>query len=158
MQGMGEPLHNLDAVLPALQILSHPQGLGLSPNKVRPSAHKSIVQSMTMCPRLSPARPACRLRHGMLRRAVTTPAHAQITVSTVGLVLQMRALVACSGAQLAVSLHATTDEVRDWLAPVNRRCAHLGLLRAPVGPADSLFACPDAAKHLPVAVGAAVLA
>ena len=35
---------------------------------------------------------------------------------------QMRALVA-SGArvQLALSLHATTDEVRDWIVPVNRR-------------------------------------
>jgi 23S rRNA (adenine2503-C2)-methyltransferase len=47
----------------------------------------------------------------------------KVTVSTVGLVPQMRALVACSGAQLAVSLHATTDAVRDWLAPINRRWA-----------------------------------
>ena len=47
----------------------------------------------------------------------------KVTVSTVGLVPQMRALAACSGVQLAVSLHATTDELRDWLAPANRRWA-----------------------------------
>lgn len=39
LQGMGEPLHNLDAVLPALEILTHPQGLSLSPNKVNFCTH-----------------------------------------------------------------------------------------------------------------------
>ena len=48
---------------------------------------------------------------------------AQVSVSTVGLVPQLRALVAASKCQLAVSLHATTDEVRNWLVPVNRRRA-----------------------------------
>ncbi|CAD7700710.1 unnamed protein product [Ostreobium quekettii] len=45
----------------------------------------------------------------------------KVTVSTVGLVHQVRAFLAASPAQLAVSLHATTDEVRNWIAPVNRR-------------------------------------
>jgi len=46
----------------------------------------------------------------------------QVSVSTVGLVPQLRALAAAaSRCQLAVSLHATTDELRDWLVPVNRR-------------------------------------
>ena len=76
-QGMGEPLHNFEAVKAALGVLCHRGGLQFSPNKV--------------------------------------------TVSTVGLVPQMRALVACSGVQLAVSLHATTDALRDWLAPANRK-------------------------------------
>ncbi|CAL8466079.1 g5615 [Coccomyxa elongata] len=75
--GMGEPLHNFEAVGVALEVLCHPQGLQLSPNKV--------------------------------------------TVSTVGLVPQMRALAARSAVQLAVSLHATTDEVRSWIVPLNRR-------------------------------------
>ncbi|HEY2954263.1 MAG TPA: 23S rRNA (adenine(2503)-C(2))-methyltransferase RlmN [Candidatus Eisenbacteria bacterium] len=46
----------------------------------------------------------------------------RITVSTSGLVPQIRAL-AGEGLQLglAVSLHATTDELRDRLVPVNRR-------------------------------------
>jgi 23S rRNA (adenine2503-C2)-methyltransferase len=74
---MGEPLHNCEAVLAALQILCHPQGLQFSPNKV--------------------------------------------TVSTVGLVPEMETLAASSSVQLAVSLHATTDEVRSWIVPVNRR-------------------------------------
>jgi hypothetical protein len=54
-----------------------------------------------------------------------TPARArQVSVSTVGLVPQLRALAAAaSRCQLAVSLHATTDELRDWLVPVNRRRA-----------------------------------
>ena len=38
-------------------------------------------------------------------------AAAQVTVSTVGLVPEMQEFMARSRAQLAVSLHATTDEV-----------------------------------------------
>ncbi|GFR44485.1 hypothetical protein Agub_g5748 [Astrephomene gubernaculifera] len=45
----------------------------------------------------------------------------KITVSTVGLVPELRWLVAHSRVQVALSLHATTDEVRDWIVPVNRR-------------------------------------
>ena len=45
----------------------------------------------------------------------------QVTVSTVGLVPQIRELCSQSRVALAVSLHATTDAVRDWIAPVNRR-------------------------------------
>ena len=45
----------------------------------------------------------------------------QVTVSTVGLVPQLQELCHRSKAQLAVSLHATTNEVRDWIAPVNRK-------------------------------------
>jgi hypothetical protein len=66
--GMGEPLHNMDAVMPALDILADTQGLALSRSK--------------------------------------------IIVSTVGLVPQIRELRASGKAKLAVSLHATTDEVR----------------------------------------------
>ena len=42
-------------------------------------------------------------------------------MSTVGLVPEMRQVAASGAAVLAVSLHATTDEVRDWIVPVNRR-------------------------------------
>ncbi len=80
---MGEPLHNLEAVGVALEVLCHPQGLQFSTNKV--------------------------------------------TVSTVGLVPQMRALAVRSAVQLAVSLHATTDEVRSWIVPLNRRSAPISL-------------------------------
>ncbi|GFR46078.1 hypothetical protein Agub_g7545 [Astrephomene gubernaculifera] len=73
--GMGEPLHNYEAVMPAIEILA--TGLELSRNK--------------------------------------------IIVSTVGLVPEMRRFLAARVAKLAVSLHATTDEVRDWLVPTNRR-------------------------------------
>ncbi|PNH09276.1 Dual-specificity RNA methyltransferase RlmN [Tetrabaena socialis] len=45
----------------------------------------------------------------------------QITISTVGLVPEMREVVARTRVQVALSLHATTDEVRDWIVPVNRR-------------------------------------
>lgn len=53
----------------------------------------------------------------------------QITVSTVGLVPEIREFVMRSKARLAVSLHATTDEVRDWIVPVNLR-HNLGQLLA----------------------------
>jgi 23S rRNA (adenine2503-C2)-methyltransferase len=48
--------------------------------------------------------------------------HNKVTVSTVGLADRLDEFVArCAGAQLAVSLHATTDEVRDAIVPANRR-------------------------------------
>jgi 23S rRNA (adenine2503-C2)-methyltransferase len=45
----------------------------------------------------------------------------RITVSTVGLVPMMERLVTDVSVNLAVSLHATTNELRDRLAPINRR-------------------------------------
>jgi 23S rRNA (adenine2503-C2)-methyltransferase len=45
----------------------------------------------------------------------------KITVSTSGVVPQMKALGEKTGAMLAVSLHATRDELRDVLVPINRR-------------------------------------
>jgi 23S rRNA (adenine2503-C2)-methyltransferase len=45
----------------------------------------------------------------------------RITVSTVGVVSMMTRLLADFPVNLAVSLHATTEELRDRLAPINRR-------------------------------------
>jgi 23S rRNA (adenine2503-C2)-methyltransferase len=45
----------------------------------------------------------------------------RITVSTVGLVPAMERLLADFPVNLAVSLHATSDQLRDRLAPINRR-------------------------------------
>lgn len=45
----------------------------------------------------------------------------RITVSTAGVVSRMAELGATVPVRLAVSLHATTDEVRDRLVPLNRR-------------------------------------
>jgi 23S rRNA (adenine2503-C2)-methyltransferase len=42
----------------------------------------------------------------------------KILVSTVGLLPQMKQFVSLNKAKLALSLHATTDEVRDWIIPV----------------------------------------
>lgn len=86
--GMGEPLHNADAVLAAVDVLLDPHGLAFSQNRV--------------------------------------------TVSTSGLVPEMRRFCRESPAQLAVSLNATTDEVRSWIMPINRKYnleALLGALR-----------------------------
>ncbi len=54
----------------------------------------------------------------------------RITVSTVGLVPQMRRLIGETKVNLAVSLTATTDALRSRLMPVNRRYALDELLRA----------------------------
>lgn len=81
--GMGEPLHNMEAVSRAIEIMKCPLGLHLSHNK--------------------------------------------LTVSTVGLVPEMRKFLSSevgSSVQLALSLHATTDEIRDWIVPVNRKHGH----------------------------------
>src|SRR5580704_9386822 len=45
----------------------------------------------------------------------------RITVSTSGVVPQLRALGETTGAMLAISLHATRDELRDRLVPINKR-------------------------------------
>ena len=45
----------------------------------------------------------------------------KVTVSTSGLIPQIRRLGEESSARLAVSLNATTNEVRDWIMPINRR-------------------------------------
>ena len=57
----------------------------------------------------------------------------RVTVSTVGVVPQIGRLLEQVPVNLAVSLHATTDAVRDQLVPLNRRYpldALLGALRA----------------------------
>jgi 23S rRNA (adenine2503-C2)-methyltransferase len=48
-------------------------------------------------------------------------APSRVTVSTVGIVPRMAELLARVPVNLAVSLHATTDDVRDRLVPINRR-------------------------------------
>jgi 23S rRNA (adenine2503-C2)-methyltransferase len=45
----------------------------------------------------------------------------RITVSTSGVVPQLKALGETTGAMLAISLHATRDELRDVLVPINKR-------------------------------------
>eukprot|EP00268_Persea_americana_P012363 TRINITY_DN15204_c0_g1_i4.p1 TRINITY_DN15204_c0_g1~~TRINITY_DN15204_c0_g1_i4.p1 ORF type:complete len:320 (+),score=54.02 TRINITY_DN15204_c0_g1_i4:475-1434(+) len=51
----------------------------------------------------------------------------KVTISTSGLVPQLRHFLRESNCALAVSLNATTDEVRNWIMPINRKY-NLGLL------------------------------
>ena len=84
--GMGEPLANLSAVIPAVKILTDPDGFQFSTRKV--------------------------------------------TVSTSGLVPEMAELGRGAMVNLAVSLNATTDEVRSQIMPINRRYPLQELLAA----------------------------
>jgi 23S rRNA (adenine2503-C2)-methyltransferase len=98
--GMGEPLLNLRALVPAVRLLVHPKAFALAPRRV--------------------------------------------TVSTVGVVPRIGELLRSVPVNLAVSLHATTDEVRDRLVPLNRRfplASLLGELRALdcIGPRRPVF-------------------
>ncbi|NQW02848.1 MAG: 23S rRNA (adenine(2503)-C(2))-methyltransferase RlmN [Acidobacteria bacterium] len=78
LMGMGEPLHNYDATMRALRILTDDKGAAL------------------------PAR--------------------RITLSTVGVLPGLQRLATESlMPNLAISLHATTDDQRDALVPVNRK-------------------------------------
>ena len=47
--------------------------------------------------------------------------HKRVTVSTVGLIPEMEALSKEVAVNLAVSLHAATNELRDTIAPINRK-------------------------------------
>ncbi|XP_037496918.1 dual-specificity RNA methyltransferase RlmN isoform X2 [Jatropha curcas] len=51
----------------------------------------------------------------------------KVTVSTSGLVPQLKRFLHESNCALAVSLNATADEVRNWIVPINRKY-NLGLL------------------------------
>ena len=75
--GMGEPLHNFENTLKALEIMLAPQGMQFS--------------------------------------------HRHITLSTAGLIPEMKDLGKKVPVNLAVSLNAARDEVRNRLMPVNRR-------------------------------------
>ncbi len=86
LMGMGEPLHNMDNVLPALKIMVDDNGLQFSTRRV--------------------------------------------TVSTCGLVPEIDRLGREATVNLAVSLNATTDELRDRIMPVNRRYPIKSLLEA----------------------------
>ena len=87
LMGMGEPLHNLDNVIPAIQIMIDGNGLQLSNRRV--------------------------------------------TVSTCGLVPEMSRLGReIPNVNLAVSLNATTDELRNRIMPVNRSYPLKELLKA----------------------------
>ncbi len=78
VMGMGEPLANLDALLPALELASASDGLGISPRR--------------------------------------------ITISTVGLPPAIQRLAERNARyNLAVSLHAPDDELRNQLVKVNRQ-------------------------------------
>jgi 23S rRNA (adenine2503-C2)-methyltransferase len=54
----------------------------------------------------------------------------RITVSTVGIVPMMERLATEIAVRIAVSLHATTDQLRDRLAPINQRYPLAALLEA----------------------------
>jgi 23S rRNA (adenine2503-C2)-methyltransferase len=85
--GMGEPLHNYDAVLGAVRLLADPAGIGVPRRRV--------------------------------------------TLSTSGLVPGIERLATEPiRPRLAVSLNATTDDVRDRLMPINRKYPIATLLAA----------------------------
>ena len=93
--GMGEPLHNFDAVTRALKIMNHPNGLAIGPRK--------------------------------------------ITVSSVGLVPAIERFGQMPGlANIAISLNATTDEVRSEIMPINKAYPIAKLIQTlrtyPLGP------------------------
>ncbi len=86
LMGMGEPLHNLDNVITALNIFYADDGLGYGTRRV--------------------------------------------TLSTCGLVPEIEELGERVKVKLAVSLNATTDEVRQKLMPINQRYPLVELMNA----------------------------
>ncbi|MDQ6992322.1 MAG: 23S rRNA (adenine(2503)-C(2))-methyltransferase RlmN [Mariprofundus sp.] len=78
LMGMGEPLHNYDAVAQFVRMASDPKGMAFSPNR--------------------------------------------ITLSTSGLVPAMQRMIRDElPCNLAVSLNASNDQVRDTIMPINRK-------------------------------------
>jgi 23S rRNA (adenine2503-C2)-methyltransferase len=87
LMGMGEPLHNYDAVMKALRMLADDHGLAVHPRRV--------------------------------------------TLSTVGVLPALEQLATEPlMPNLAISLHATTEDQRDLLVPINRKYGLRELLDA----------------------------
>ncbi len=86
MMGMGEPLLNFDAVIPAMNLMLDDNSFGLSKRRV--------------------------------------------TLSTAGVIPGMDRLSEECGVALAVSLHATNDELRNELVPLNKKYPIKDLLEA----------------------------
>ena len=87
IMGMGEPLNNYDNVMTAIRLMTHDQGMSISPWRV--------------------------------------------TLSTAGIVPGIQRLASEKVIpNLAISLNATTDRVRDKLIPVNKRWNIATLLKA----------------------------
>lgn len=86
MMGMGEPLLNYDAVIPAIQLMMNEKGIGLSKRR--------------------------------------------ITLSTSGIVPNIIRCGTETGVNLAISLHATTDTLRNTLVPINKKYPLASLLEA----------------------------
>jgi 23S rRNA (adenine2503-C2)-methyltransferase len=130
--------------------------LGLSRNL---RAEEIVEQFLHAARALAPERPTHIVFMGMGEpllnlasvvqaiRVLTDPAagglsHRRITVSTAGVVPRLAQLGAETRVRLAVSLHATTDAVRDVLVPLNKRFPIAELLdacrRYPVAPRDRI--------------------
>jgi 23S rRNA (adenine2503-C2)-methyltransferase len=75
MMGMGEPLHNYDSVMAALDILSHVRGVGIGPSKIAISTVGVVPGILRMAETQSPYRLAVSL-HGSTEeeRAALVPA------------------------------------------------------------------------------------
>lgn len=86
LMGMGEPLLNVDNVVPAMRLMMEDNAFGLSKRRV--------------------------------------------TLSTSGLVPAMDQLSETIDVSLAVSLHATNDELRDELVPINKKYPIAELMEA----------------------------
>lgn len=87
VMGMGEPLANLPALLPALESIASPEGLGIS--------------------------------------------HRRITISTVGLPKAIRRLGDLDTRyRLAISLHASNDELRNQVVPIHAKMSLAEILDA----------------------------
>ena len=87
LMGMGEPFHNYDACMDAIDRLNHPEGLGLGARR--------------------------------------------FTISTVGLIPQIRRFAnEHRQVNLAISLHASDNETRERLLPINKKYPLEELIKA----------------------------
>lgn len=75
LMGMGEPLHNIDAVLPALDMISDVRGIGIGPSKIAISTVGVVPGILRLADENSPYRLAVSL-HGSCEeeRAALVPA------------------------------------------------------------------------------------
>jgi len=122
--GQGEPLDNLDAVVDSVRVMTDARagkggggGSGGSGGARRGAKNDDGGETPSTSTSTSSASTS----------ASTTPSHQwslspnRVTVSTVGLVPQLRSLAARCDAQVALSLHAASEETRAGIVPATAR-------------------------------------